>query len=188
VPTRALVGLGSNLGDRCELLRGAVDRMRKLGTLVGMSSLYETDPIGGPRQDAFLNAVAVLDTELTARELLDELLNIERDLGRVRRERWGPRSIDLDLLVFGDESIDEPGLTVPHPRLAERRFVLEPLLEAFPRVEIPGVPDPAGALSAVADQNVRRLESPGVRSLKRAMWVAVGGLLVVILALGLLNS
>lgn len=182
------MGLGSNLGDRRELLRGAVDRIRVLGTVVGMSSLYETDPIGGPDQDSFLNAVVVLDTDLTARAFLDELLSIERDLGRIRRERWGPRSIDLDLLVFGTETIDEPGLTVPHPRLTERRFVLEPLLEAFPSVEIPGVPDLRAALAAVGDQEVVRLEAAGVKMLRRAMWVTIGALIAVSAAIGALGS
>lgn len=188
MPTRALVGLGSNLGDRNVLLRSAVARIHGLGTLVGISSLYETDPIGGPEQGPFLNAVAVLDTDLSARQLLDELLGIERDLGRVHRERWGPRSIDLDLIAFGDERIDEPGLSVPHPRLAERRFVLEPLVEVFPNAEIPGVPDLRQALSVVADQDVRRLESAGVESLRRAMWIAIGVLLLVSVALGLLSA
>jgi 2-amino-4-hydroxy-6-hydroxymethyldihydropteridine diphosphokinase len=186
--TRVLVGLGSNLGDRRELLRNAVDRIRSLGTVVGMSSLYETDPIGGPEQDSFLNAVAVVDTDLTARIFLDELLTIERDLGRIRRERWGPRSIDLDLLAFGTETIDEPGLTVPHPRLTERRFVLEPLLEAFPSVKIPGVPDLRASLATVSDQEVHRLESSGVKMLRRAMWITIGGLAVISLAIGILGS
>ena len=109
-------------------------------------------------------------------------------MGRVRRERWGPRSIDLDLIAFGDERIDEPGLSVPHPRLAERRFVLEPLVEAFPDVEIPGIPDLGRALAAVADQDVCRLESAGVKALKRAMWIAIGVLLLVSVAIGLLGS
>jgi 2-amino-4-hydroxy-6-hydroxymethyldihydropteridine diphosphokinase len=132
------VGLGSNLGDREDNLSRALERLEELGP-VRVSRVRETDPVGITDQPRFLNAVAALETELPARELLVRLLAIERSLGRDRATevRWGPRTIDLDLLLYGDETIDEPGLTVPHPRLAERRFVLEPLCELDPELVLP---------------------------------------------------
>ena len=133
--TRAYVGLGANLGDREATIRAA---LAELPGLVAVSELRETDPVGVVDQPAFLNGAAALETELSARELLDALLAIERELGRERRERWGPRTIDLDLLLYGEERIDEPGLTVPHPRLHERRFALEPLADLDPELVIPG--------------------------------------------------
>jgi len=133
--TRAYVGLGANLGDREATIRAA---LAELPGLVAVSELRETDPVGVVDQPAFLNGAAALDTELSARELLDALLALERKLGRARRERWGPRTIDLDLLLYGEERIDEPGLTVPHPRLHERRFALEPLADLDPELVVPG--------------------------------------------------
>ena len=113
------------------------------------STLRETEPVGYLDQPSFLNGAAQLETALPPRELLERLLEIESRLGRVRGEgpRFGPRTIDLDLLLYGDETIDEPGLTVPHPRLAERRFALEPLAELAPGLEIPGL-GPVQALLA----------------------------------------
>jgi 2-amino-4-hydroxy-6-hydroxymethyldihydropteridine diphosphokinase len=133
--TRAYVGVGANLGDREATIRAALEA---LPGLVGVSKLRETDPVGVVDQPPFLNAAAALETELAPRDLLDTLLAVERELGRERRERWGPRTIDLDLLLYGDKTIDEPGLTVPHPRLHERRFALEPLLDLDPELAIPG--------------------------------------------------
>jgi 2-amino-4-hydroxy-6-hydroxymethyldihydropteridine diphosphokinase len=133
--TTAYVGLGANLGDREATIRAAV---AALPGVVAVSTLLETDPVGKTDQPRFLNGVAALETELSAGELLDVLLSVERSLGRERRERWGPRTIDLDLLLYGDETIDEPGLTVPHPRMHERRFVLEPLAEVARGLVIPG--------------------------------------------------
>ncbi len=133
--TVAYVGLGANLGDREGTIRAAV---ADLPDVVAVSLLRETDPVGVTDQPRFLNGVAALETELTPRELLDVLLAVERRLGRERRERWGPRTIDLDLLLYGDEVIDEDGLTIPHPRLHERRFVLEPLADLAPKVVVPG--------------------------------------------------
>jgi len=133
--TRAYVGVGSNLGDREATIRAAI---AALPGVVAVSTLRETEPVGVVDQPAFLNGAVVLETALPPRELLELLLAVERDLGRERRERWGPRSIDLDLLVYGDVSVDEPGLTVPHPRLHERRFALEPLAELDPELELPG--------------------------------------------------
>lgn len=133
--TVAYVGLGSNLGDREALIRQAASLLgaRRLSTII------ETEPWGYEDQPRFLNAVAELQTRLAARELLEELLEVERTLGRERTgPRYGPRTVDLDLLLYGDETIEEPGLVVPHPRLAERRFVLEPLAELVPTRRIPG--------------------------------------------------
>jgi 2-amino-4-hydroxy-6-hydroxymethyldihydropteridine diphosphokinase len=132
------VGLGSNLGDREANLRRALELLEELGP-VRISSIRETDPVGITDQPKFLNAVAEVETDLLARELLERLLAIERALGRDRAEevRWGPRTMDLDLLLYGAETIDEPGLTVPHPRLARRRFVLEPLHELDPELLLP---------------------------------------------------
>jgi 2-amino-4-hydroxy-6-hydroxymethyldihydropteridine diphosphokinase len=138
---RAYIGLGSNLGDREGFLRRAVELLRDEADIdvVAVSSVRETDPVGFLDQPRFLNAAVEVETPLTARALLERLLAMEHALGR-RRDgpRFGPRTIDLDLLLYGDESVDEPGLTVPHPRLAERRFVLEPLHEIAPDLVVPG--------------------------------------------------
>jgi 2-amino-4-hydroxy-6-hydroxymethyldihydropteridine diphosphokinase len=139
--TRAYVGLGSNMGDRAHLLWGAIHMLafNPEVEVVAVSSIRETDPVGFAEQPPFLNAAVALDTELEPRALLELLLSIERELGRTRNgPRFGPRTIDLDLLLYGDRVIDEPGLVVPHPRLAERRFVLEPLAELDPDLGIPG--------------------------------------------------
>ena len=133
--TRAYVGVGANLGDREATIRAA---LAALPGVVAVSQLRETEPVGAVHQPPFLNGAAALETELSPRELLDALLAVERELGRERRERWGPRTIDLDLLLYGSETVDEPGLTVPHPRLHERRFALEPLLDLDPELSVPG--------------------------------------------------
>jgi 2-amino-4-hydroxy-6-hydroxymethyldihydropteridine diphosphokinase len=145
--TRAYVGLGANLGAREETLRRAVDLLAAADGVVvlGVSSFRETEPVGVVEQPRFLNGAVALETTLSARALLELLLDVERTLGRVRGERWGPRTVDLDLLLFGNETIDEPGLRVPHPHLHERRFVLEPLVDLDPELEAPGV----GRVSAV---------------------------------------
>jgi 2-amino-4-hydroxy-6-hydroxymethyldihydropteridine diphosphokinase len=133
--TLAYVGLGSNLGEREALIRRAAE----LIGAVRLSELRETEPWGYEHQPRFLNAAAEIETELPPRRLLDHLLDIERRLGRERvGPKWGPRTIDLDLLLYGDETIDEPGLVVPHPRLLERRFALEPLADLAPWLKIPG--------------------------------------------------
>jgi 2-amino-4-hydroxy-6-hydroxymethyldihydropteridine diphosphokinase len=133
--TPAYVGLGSNLGDREALIRRAAEAIGA----VRLSTIRETEPWGLDEQPRYLNAVAELETSLSPRRLLDRLLAVERELGRERAgPRWGPRTIDLDLLLYGDEAIDEPGLRVPHPYLLERRFVLEPLAELIPDQRIPG--------------------------------------------------
>ncbi len=139
--TRAYVGLGTNLGNRRAMLRAALEQLAAEPGIevVAVSSARETDPVGIVDQPRFLNAAAAVETELSARALLERLLAIERRLGRTREgPRFGPRTIDLDLLVYGDERIDEPGLEVPHPRLHERLFALEPLAELDPELDVPG--------------------------------------------------
>ena len=144
--TRAYVALGSNLGDREALIRRAAE---EIGA-VRLSPLVETEPWGYEDQPRFLNAVAELDTELPPRELLALLLDAERRLGRDRSgPRWGPRTIDLDLLLYGEERLQEPGLEVPHPRLRERLFVLEPLAALAPEAKIPGFGTVSEALAGL---------------------------------------
>jgi 2-amino-4-hydroxy-6-hydroxymethyldihydropteridine diphosphokinase len=139
---RAFVGLGSNLGDRERTLRRAVEELGRLpGTEVcGVSSFRDTAPVGYVDQPRFLNGAVEVETQLGARELLQQLLRIERELGRDRAQSppQGPRTLDLDLLLYGEERIQAPGLEVPHPRLHERRFVLEPLFQLDPGLFLPG--------------------------------------------------
>jgi 2-amino-4-hydroxy-6-hydroxymethyldihydropteridine diphosphokinase len=138
---RAYVGLGANLGDREAALRAALTALdaNEGIDVTAVSTFRETDPVDYVDQPRFLNAAAALDTTLAPRELLDALLEVERSLGRTREgPRFGPRTIDLDLLLYGDESFDEPGLTVPHPRLHARAFVLEPLAELDADLVVPG--------------------------------------------------
>jgi 2-amino-4-hydroxy-6-hydroxymethyldihydropteridine diphosphokinase len=139
--TAAYVGIGSNLGDRETTIARALELLDDPPAVLvaGVATLRETEPVGVVDQPPFLNTAVRLDTTLGARELLDRLLAVERSLGRVRTgERWGPRTLDLDLLLYGDAVLEEPGLTVPHPRLHERRFVLEPLHELAPDLVVPG--------------------------------------------------
>ncbi|MDI1253655.1 2-amino-4-hydroxy-6-hydroxymethyldihydropteridine diphosphokinase [Thermomonas sp.] len=139
----AVVGLGANLGDAEASVHGAIVVLDLLPAtrLLRASKLYRTPAWGQTEQPDFINAVVMLETGLGARALLDRLLAIERDCGRIRTagERWGPRTLDLDLLLFGDEVINEPGLQVPHPHLHERAFVLLPLAEIAPELPIPGI-------------------------------------------------
>jgi 2-amino-4-hydroxy-6-hydroxymethyldihydropteridine diphosphokinase len=127
--TRAFLGLGSNLGDRRTILRAAV---QALPDVVAVSPVYETDPVGGPEQGAFLNLVVELDTSLTARQLLAVCAEREAAADRVREERWGPRTLDVDVLWVQGEVVHESDLVVPHPRMGERRFVLAPLRDLAP--------------------------------------------------------
>jgi 2-amino-4-hydroxy-6-hydroxymethyldihydropteridine diphosphokinase len=139
---RAYIGLGSNLGDREATIRAALEALQAEEgiTVAAVSGLTDTEPVGVLEQPRFLNGVAALDTELPARNLLDVLLQVEQRFGRRRDASLpqGPRTLDLDLLLYGDAEIDEPGLRVPHPRLHEREFVLGPLAEIAPGLEVPG--------------------------------------------------
>ena len=140
VSARAYLGLGSNLGDRLANLQGAVETLAaQPGVKVLHSSrVYETEPVGGPPQPEYLNAVLEIETNLSPRDLLDACLSAEATLGRVRAERWGPRAIDVDVLTYDHEQIDEPGLSIPHPRMHERGFVLVPLVELDADPPLPG--------------------------------------------------
>lgn len=145
--TRAFLGLGSNLGDRLALLRAAV---AALPDVVALSDVYETAPVGGPDQEPFLNLVVELETTRTPRELLECCRELEAAADRVRGERWGPRTLDVDVLWIDGVTLDEPDLIVPHPRMYERAFVLVPLRELAPDL----VPADLGPL---ADQVLRRV-------------------------------
>jgi 2-amino-4-hydroxy-6-hydroxymethyldihydropteridine diphosphokinase len=129
--TRAYLGLGSNVGDRAGYLRDAVASLGPVG-LTAVSPVYETDPVGGPEQGAFLNLVVELDTDRTPHELLGVCHRLESAAGRVREVRWGPRTLDVDVLWIDGVTVDDPDLVVPHPRLCERRFVLAPLRDLAP--------------------------------------------------------
>jgi 2-amino-4-hydroxy-6-hydroxymethyldihydropteridine diphosphokinase len=148
---KAYVGLGANIGPREVTLLRAIDLLAAEDGIevLELSELRETAPVGVVDQPEFLNAAVALETTLSPRELLAVLLRVERELGRVRAERWGPRTIDLDLLVYGEETVDEPGLRVPHPRLHERRFALEPLAELEPELAIPGLGKVSELLAAI---------------------------------------
>ena len=159
--TAAYVGMGANIGEpRAQLLAAweAIGRMPQTHA-IARSSLYRSAPMGYENQPDFLNCVARLDTTLEPRALLSRLQQIERDLGRVRSFRDAPRTIDLDLLLYGSETIDTPDLVVPHPRMHERAFVLEPLAELDPGAEIPGRGKAAELLRACAGQRVERVEN-----------------------------
>ena len=148
----AYIGLGSNLGDREATLRRALELLAEEPGIevTAVSTFRDTDPVGLLDQPRFLNAAARIESELGPRELLECLLAVERALGRTRTgPRFGPRTIDLDLLLYGDSTLAEPGLTVPHPRLHERAFVLEPLAELDPRLVIPGLGDVKSLLAAL---------------------------------------
>ena len=131
---RAYLGIGSNLGDRLSYLQLAVDHLVAEDdmTVVAVSPVYETAPVGGPDQPDYLNAVVAVDTTLTARELLGVAQGIEVAAERVRTVRWGPRTLDVDVLLVGDERVDDPDLVVPHPRMTERAFVVVPLADLDP--------------------------------------------------------
>jgi 2-amino-4-hydroxy-6-hydroxymethyldihydropteridine diphosphokinase len=156
---RAAIGLGANLGDPAAALAAALTALRRLpaSTLVAASPLYRTAPVDAAGPD-FLNAVAVLDTRLPADELLQHLQAIEQASGRVREYRNAPRTLDLDLLLYGDETIDMPDLQVPHPRLHERAFVLVPLLDAWPDAVVPGRGAARDLVAGVRRQAIRPLD------------------------------
>jgi 2-amino-4-hydroxy-6-hydroxymethyldihydropteridine diphosphokinase len=131
---RAYLGLGSNLGDRRAHLERAVELLALHGDVAGVSPLYETEAVGGPPQGPYLNAVVALETDDGPRALLTRCAELEADAGRVRTVRWGPRTLDADVLLVGSRSVEEPDLVVPHPRLWERRFVLAPLRDLAPEL------------------------------------------------------
>ena len=152
---RAYIGLGGNIGDPAASMAAALSALdaHEGVSVVAVSSLYRTPPWGVTDQPDFLNAVAAVDTTLSARALLDLCLSIERDLKRVRAKRWGPRAIDIDILLYGDAALDEEGLQVPHPRMAERAFVIVPLAEIAGKQDI---------LGRTANMRLAALDSTGI--------------------------
>ena len=178
------------MAKRAEVLRGAVRDLGVAGPVGPVSSIYQTRPIGGPEgQDPYLNAVCVLDTDHTAEMLLDVLQGIETKWGRTRQDRWGPRVLDLDVVLFGSEEIHTSRLDVPHPRMLERRFVLEPLVEVWPDATVGGR-TVAQALGRVQDQQVERIAGPRwiVMTEKGGAWLAGQGGLILMLLLSLFDT
>lgn len=159
LPIRAYVGLGGNLDDPAARIRRAFQALAALPQtrLAACSSLYRTAPVGYLDQPDFINAVAVLETRLAPLALLDALLGLEVDAGRERSFRNAPRTLDLDLLVYGDLRLDDPRLVLPHPRMSGRAFVLEPLAEVAPELEIPGLGKVRALAAACAGQGIERL-------------------------------
>ena len=157
--TSALIGIGANLGDPHRSIAAAISALGALpdSALLRSSSLYRTAPVGKTDQPDFFNAAALIETALAPRVLLDALLAIEHAQGRERSVPNAPRTLDLDLLLYGDRMIDEPGLAVPHPRMHERRFVLDPLVEITPYCVIPGRGAASAWLAKSRDQRVERL-------------------------------
>jgi 2-amino-4-hydroxy-6-hydroxymethyldihydropteridine diphosphokinase len=161
VKTRVVIAMGTNLGDRLDYLQGGLDGLYDTPRLVylAVSPVYETTPVGGPEQPDYLNAVTIGETTLPARAVLERCHSLEDAFGRVRGgERWGPRTLDLDLIAYGDEVSDSPGLTLPHPRAQERAFVLAPWHDADPDAELPGQGKVADLLKALGTTGVTRLD------------------------------
>jgi 2-amino-4-hydroxy-6-hydroxymethyldihydropteridine diphosphokinase len=164
---KAVLGLGANLGDRAAALQAAVDALAAVVRVVAVSAIYETAPVGGPEQPSYYNAVVVVDTELAPADLLDLGHRIEAAAGRVRLERWGPRTLDVDVLAYADVRTDDPdlslSLSLPHPRAHERAFVLLPWLDVDPDARIPGRGSVAELADTVDRSGVHRLVEPTLR-------------------------
>ena len=154
--SRAVIALGANLGDRLATLRDAVRALADLGVVTAVSDVYETDPVGGPEQPAYLNAVVVLETELAPHDLLTGLQRIEAEHGRTRDVRWGARTLDLDILEMDGRLLADPDLELPHPRAHERGFVLIPWHDVDPQAVIPGQGSVRDLLGVVGTEGVRR--------------------------------
>ncbi len=163
----AYIGLGANLGDPAQAVRDAIAQLARLPqtTLVRQSSLYASAPVDAGGDD-FVNAVVQLDTGLAPQALLHAMQQVEQAFGRQRPFRNAPRTLDLDILLYGDETIDEPGLHVPHPRMCARAFVLLPLLELAPGIDVPGQGPAQAHLAGVQDQPIARLAEPGAGAQK----------------------
>ena len=159
VAETAYLSLGSNLGDRAANLRAALAQLDVAGRLLAVSAFYETQPVDVPDQPWFLNCVAAIETDKTPRELLQLALRVEAAMGRLRMREKGARKIDIDVVLFGDWVVDEPGLKIPHPAMHQRRFVLKPLVEIAPEARHPGLGKTAQELLAAlaVGQTVRRL-------------------------------
>jgi dihydroneopterin aldolase/2-amino-4-hydroxy-6-hydroxymethyldihydropteridine diphosphokinase len=165
-PVTAVLGLGSNLGARQQELQRAVDQLAATPGLrvTAVSPVYETDPVGGPEQPDFLNAVVLAITDLPPADLLGRAQAIEAAARRTREVRWGPRTLDVDIIAYGDQTRADPTLTLPHPRVRERAFVLAPWRDADPDAELPGYGPVAALLAAVGGQGVRRRDDVTLRS------------------------
>ena len=165
--SRAVLALGANLGDRAAALQSALDALAEEVDIVAVSAIFRTAPVGGPAQPDFYNAVAIADTDLRASALLDLAHRIEAAAGRVRTVRWGPRTLDVDIIAVDDEQSDDPALTLPHPRAHQRAFVLLPWLDADPGAVLPGHGSVAELLAGLPDDSqksgVRRLDTPRLR-------------------------
>lgn len=161
--SRAVLALGANLGDRAAALQGAVDALAPEAKVVGVSAIFETAPVGGPEQPDYYNAVAIVETGLSPSALLDLAHTIEADAGRVRLERWGPRTLDVDIIAFDDVVSNDPVLTLPHPRARERAFVLMPWLDAAPDAVLVGYGAVADLVATLDTGGVRRLDAPRLR-------------------------
>jgi 2-amino-4-hydroxy-6-hydroxymethyldihydropteridine diphosphokinase len=162
----AVLALGSNLGDRAAALQGAVDAILESPAVTGVavSPVYETAPVGGPEQPDYLNAVLLVDTELPALALLERAQAVEQTYGRLRDERYGARTLDVDVITIGDDVSNDPVLTLPHPRAHERAFVLHPLVDVAPDLVLPGRGGAAQLLAALPDQGtVRRRDDIPLR-------------------------
>jgi 2-amino-4-hydroxy-6-hydroxymethyldihydropteridine diphosphokinase len=162
----AVLALGSNLGDRAAILQGAVDAIIETPAVTGVavSAVYETAPVGGPEQPDYLNAVLLIDTELPALALLDRAHAVEQTYGRVRHERYGARTLDIDVITWGDEVSTDPVLTLPHPRAHERAFVLRPLADVAPDLVLPGHGHVARLLEALPENGqVRKRDDVTLR-------------------------
>jgi 2-amino-4-hydroxy-6-hydroxymethyldihydropteridine diphosphokinase len=158
--TRVTIALGSNLGNRLENLQGALDVLFDAPglALVAVSPVYETAPVGGPPQPDYLNAVLIATTTLPAHAVLERCHGVEAVFGRVREETWGPRTLDLDIIVYGDVVSDDPELTLPHPRAHERAFVLAPWHDIDPDAEIPSWGQVSDLLAKVGSADIQRLD------------------------------
>jgi 2-amino-4-hydroxy-6-hydroxymethyldihydropteridine diphosphokinase len=160
VNRRTVIAMGSNIGDRLDYLQGGLDGLFDTPriTFLAVSPVYETTPVGGPEQPDYLNAVVIAETSMPAQAVLERCLSLEDAYGRVRDERWGPRTLDLDLIIYGDEVSNSPGLTLPHPRAHERAFVLAPWLDADPQAQIPGCGPVADLLAALGTAGIAQVE------------------------------
>jgi 2-amino-4-hydroxy-6-hydroxymethyldihydropteridine diphosphokinase len=158
VNRRTVIAMGSNLGDRLDYLQGGLDGLFDTPRLrfLAVSPVYQTAPVGGPEQPDYLNAVVIGETSMPAQALLERCHSLEDAFGRVRGERWGPRTLDLDLIVYGDQVTDSPGLTLPHPRAHERAFVLAPWHDIDPDAVIPGRGKVVDLLAAIGTAGVAR--------------------------------
>jgi len=160
VNRRTVIAMGSNMGDRLDYLQGGLDGLFDTPriTFLAVSPVYETAPVGGPEQPDYLNAVVIAETSMPAQAVLERCHSLEDAYGRVRDERWGPRTLDLDLIIYGDEVSNSPGLTLPHPHAHERAFVLAPWHDADPQAQLPGHGAVADLLAALGTAGVARVE------------------------------